>query len=213
MANPPERITIGFLSRYPEFAAFRRTLADDDRSPDALLAVPGLSPLLTSTPEERLEVADRDLKRELAPSFSFVCGACRRLLSSNLSSIFLSRLATAARVATRRSVLAARVTAGSMASFARRARSRRHLHPGQAICARQPDRCACYPGLCRRLACEWRHQGSLRDHKSVYAASPRGGRGLQVTSACPDRRRGACPTHDRARGWRPHGTNHPRSTC
>lgn len=64
LANPPERITIGFLNRYPEFAAFRREASVEDKAGVSSAAPEAGSTAIT--PEERLEIADRDLKRELA---------------------------------------------------------------------------------------------------------------------------------------------------
>ena len=65
LAKPPERITMAYLSRYPEFVAFRAAAKVDE-------TVAGAEPTASataaesSTPQERFEAADKALKAELA---------------------------------------------------------------------------------------------------------------------------------------------------
>lgn len=63
LAAPPPRITIGFLNHFPEFAAFRRESSAEKSADPSSVSEPTAG---IGTPEERLEMADRDLKKELA---------------------------------------------------------------------------------------------------------------------------------------------------
>jgi restriction system protein len=68
LLNPPDRMTISFLQKFPEFAGFRD---DMRRSGDAVAFLPDLAPpegpaAVRNTPEERLEAANSDLRAELA---------------------------------------------------------------------------------------------------------------------------------------------------
>jgi restriction system protein len=66
LSTPPERITINYLQRFPEFAAFRPP-APESEEPNQVSPFTknsGMNPV--ATPEERLEAADRELKAELA---------------------------------------------------------------------------------------------------------------------------------------------------
>ncbi len=65
LANPPERITIGYLQRFPEFAAFRGGTSSGDITERGSAAIPASSAAQGGTPEERLEAAERELKAEL----------------------------------------------------------------------------------------------------------------------------------------------------
>jgi restriction system protein len=65
LATPPDRITIGFLNRYPSFGGFRTRAGNDEQPPPESAGLSGAG-LQTATPEERLELADRDLKVDLA---------------------------------------------------------------------------------------------------------------------------------------------------
>ncbi len=67
LANPPPRITIGYLQRFPEFAAFRARVRES--GPDVTSKNGPLGKDLAAydaTPEERLEDAASDLKAELS---------------------------------------------------------------------------------------------------------------------------------------------------
>ncbi len=68
LANPPERITITYLQRFPEFAAFRADSRDGDSGAgETVVHAAAAGPATQGgTPEERLESADRDLKAEVA---------------------------------------------------------------------------------------------------------------------------------------------------
>ncbi|PZQ65947.1 MAG: restriction endonuclease [Variovorax paradoxus] len=63
LAAPPERITIAYLRRFPEFATSRTETDGTETAPQPALPDPALD--LGRTPEERLEAADRDLRAEL----------------------------------------------------------------------------------------------------------------------------------------------------
>ena len=65
LANPPERITIGYLQRFPEFAAFRSDGSGGDSTARGSAVISASPAAQSGTPEERLEAADRDLKAEL----------------------------------------------------------------------------------------------------------------------------------------------------
>lgn len=65
LATPPDRITIGFLNRYPSFEGFRTRASNDEQPLPESVGLSGAG-LQTATPEERLELADRDLKVDLA---------------------------------------------------------------------------------------------------------------------------------------------------
>jgi len=66
--DPPDRITLSYLNRFPEFVAFR-TAVNAAANSDTGQAPPTSTKLVAAegeTPEERLEAADRDLRTELA---------------------------------------------------------------------------------------------------------------------------------------------------
>ena len=63
LANPPGRIDIKFLERFPEFLASRRTGKNKNRSPDSG-AEPGND--VAETPEEALETAHLQMRTSLA---------------------------------------------------------------------------------------------------------------------------------------------------
>ena len=67
LKNPPSRLTIKYLHRYPEFAAFRKVVNKNGDGPVETAAA-GIVDPSTSTPEEVLEAADKGLKAELAAS-------------------------------------------------------------------------------------------------------------------------------------------------
>ena len=76
---PPQRITIAHLRRYPEYAAFRAEVGVEDAGVTEAETVSSAIALgldtRSGTPEERLEVAERDLKAE--PSTDLVAGSVR----------------------------------------------------------------------------------------------------------------------------------------
>lgn len=68
LTDPPDRITLAYLNQFPEFVAFRtavKAAGGADAGPGTA-ASPELLAAQGSTPEERLEAADRDLRTELA---------------------------------------------------------------------------------------------------------------------------------------------------
>jgi restriction system protein len=65
LTNPPDRITIGYLNRFPSFAGFRTRNTIDSVEPVGPTPPPDL-PAQVATPEERLELADYDLKSDIA---------------------------------------------------------------------------------------------------------------------------------------------------
>lgn len=64
LVEPPPRITIGYLSRYPKFDGFRAPISKEPVGATATAAVESIGQ--SATPEERLEAAGRDLKAEVA---------------------------------------------------------------------------------------------------------------------------------------------------
>ena len=66
LENPPERITIGFLNRFPSFEGFRARGTADEVTTTESAPLPEVPALQAATPEERLELADRDLKSGVA---------------------------------------------------------------------------------------------------------------------------------------------------
>ncbi len=69
LEQPPTRLTIAYLQRYPEFATFRTKVGKPDRgATKASIVQNGEVDIQSSTPEERLEAAARDLKAEVAAS-------------------------------------------------------------------------------------------------------------------------------------------------
>jgi restriction system protein len=64
LENPPDRVTVAFLNQFPSFVAFRGGDSGDDKEREEPSEIAAVS----VTPEERLEIADRDLKQELAAS-------------------------------------------------------------------------------------------------------------------------------------------------
>jgi len=69
LEQPPTRLTIAYLQRYPEFATFRTEVGKPDRgATKASIVQNGEVDVQSSTPEERLEAAARDLKAEVAAS-------------------------------------------------------------------------------------------------------------------------------------------------
>lgn len=67
LENPPQRIDIAYLNKYPEFRAFRTPVS---RKPGTLTEAPTATATelvgQSDTPEERLEAANLDLKAEVA---------------------------------------------------------------------------------------------------------------------------------------------------
>ena len=61
LASPPERITIGYLKRFPSFAAFRASETDVESSPADPVAV-----AVMLTPDERMRQARDQIESELA---------------------------------------------------------------------------------------------------------------------------------------------------
>jgi restriction system protein len=68
LLDPPDRITISYLQRFPEFAGFRDEVKRSDGAGEAAVghAPTDNNPSQNATPEERLEAANNDLRAELA---------------------------------------------------------------------------------------------------------------------------------------------------
>lgn len=64
LVNPPSRLTISYLQRWPDYAAFRNAMKE--KVDNAVIETDGSVDVQNRTPEELLEAADRRLKIELA---------------------------------------------------------------------------------------------------------------------------------------------------
>ena len=65
LAAPPDRISIGYLNKFPAFAGFRSKLQTDGSNLPSESLPAGEAAVLAATPEERLAAVERDLKAEL----------------------------------------------------------------------------------------------------------------------------------------------------
>ena len=89
LAAPPDRISIGYLNKFPAFAGFRSKLQTDGSNLPSESVPVGEAAVLAATPEERVAALDLDLKAELTQT---LLGRLRAISPSTFEQLIVDLL-------------------------------------------------------------------------------------------------------------------------